>query len=330
MSVYFADLNEAEKAASAEINGKKSKTRCFGTVAYLPPADTTKVDFGESQWPNPNKKKIVCPRVLLVSTWTDGKFGFIGGASEGGENPMEAMTREFAEETGTTIPFESADHCFSIVGNNTATHIFARVTNDLDFFTSILAHFHTDNQREAYVEEVFTLVGLPIFLEGPADPAEFSWKKNIWGIARYLTFQNGILTPTLSGQYEPRDHFILILLKLKIVSVDLMKRIFALAHVFQRDMDPTTAGPVYLPSFDKFIAKSGVAAVLDDVLNVSQVVTSDSHDTSSTTAADTTATNATTAVSETATTATATVEADESLVDAAVPAAKVPRVDEKA
>lgn len=48
--------------------------------------------------------------------------------------------------------------------------------------------------REAYIDEVHTAVGLPLFLEGPADPSTFNgWSVNIQGIPRYLCNQGGIL-----------------------------------------------------------------------------------------------------------------------------------------
>ena len=47
--------------------------------------------------------------------------------------------------------------------------------------------------REAYMDEVFTAVGLPIFVEGPKDPRDYNgWKINIHGLPRYISSQGGI------------------------------------------------------------------------------------------------------------------------------------------
>jgi hypothetical protein len=46
--------------------------------------------------------------------------------------------------------------------------------------------------REAYIEEVHTAVGLPLFIEGPEDTSTITaW--SIQGLPRYLCCQGGIL-----------------------------------------------------------------------------------------------------------------------------------------
>jgi 8-oxo-dGTP pyrophosphatase MutT (NUDIX family) len=281
--IYFSTIEEAvnTQVRPTEEGKKPPRSRSFGTLIYVP-SEGSRIDFGVSQWPPVAKKQIVCPRVLLVSTWTDGKFGFVGGASKGTESPLETMNREFEEEIGTDFKFSIDDHCFSIVEKNVPTHIFAHVTDDVNLFTNILSTFHRNQSRKAYVDEVFTATGIPIFVEGPANPADFSWENNIWGLPRYLTFQGGTLTPTLNGDYTPRDQLLLVLLKRNVVSVPLMRRIFGLARVFQRDLliahdavvakalaagqQPPLADKAILPTFDEFLSKDGVAAVLRAVL----------------------------------------------------------------
>ena len=53
-----------------------TKFLCYGTVIYHP--QDYVVDFGPPQFPTKFNKKDKCPRILLISTWIDGKWGFIG------------------------------------------------------------------------------------------------------------------------------------------------------------------------------------------------------------------------------------------------------------
>ena len=57
-----------------------------------------------------------------------------------------------------------------------------------------ISYINGADTREAYIDEVHTAVGLPLFLEGPEDPSTFNgWSVNIQGIPRYLCNQGGIL-----------------------------------------------------------------------------------------------------------------------------------------
>jgi ADP-dependent phosphofructokinase/glucokinase len=85
-SQYVRKLDEALEILE---NSRASKIRLFsyGTVIYIPPSathkddpsvsstETNSIDFGTSC---ASDKKSRCPRVLLVSTWSDAKFGFVG------------------------------------------------------------------------------------------------------------------------------------------------------------------------------------------------------------------------------------------------------------
>lgn len=85
-SQYVSKLDEALEILE---NSRASKIRLFsyGTVVYIPASDmdkdalstsamqTNSMDFGSG--PASDKKRL-CPRVLLISTWSDAKFGFVG------------------------------------------------------------------------------------------------------------------------------------------------------------------------------------------------------------------------------------------------------------
>jgi 8-oxo-dGTP pyrophosphatase MutT (NUDIX family) len=220
-------------------------------VIYLPPSPI--IDFGESAYPCPYQKKLVSPRVLLVSTWTDGKYGFPGGGVKKGEDVISAMNREFFEEIGTKLEFSESDFCFSCETNDRVTYNFAKIIRDEDSFESLLRAFHSSD-RAAYVDEIMGVVGFPLWVEGPLDPASYSWKNNIWGLPRHLCFQGGSLTPTLQTNYQPRECLVLLLLVTGIVSQSLMKRVFALATALC-ESHPDTCVP--LEPFDALLARVG-------------------------------------------------------------------------
>lgn len=233
------------------------KHSSYGTVVFLPQPFT--VDFGVAPWPPVHLKKDVSPRVLLISTWTDNKFGFVGGNQKKGENSCETINREFAEETGSAVIFDESDFCFSFKSER-MTYVFAKVTSDEDYFNSLLINFHSV-PRPAYVNEVISIAGYPIWQEGPKTLEEVSWKKNIWGLARHLCSQGGCFTPTLGNTNIPREHFILLLLKLAIVPMEEMKHIFDLASHFTTEADPN-ARP--LPPFEDFLRTVGLSAGDED------------------------------------------------------------------
>lgn len=60
-------------AASAAVEGRKIVS--YGTLILMPTDYATMVvDFGSAAWPPQHDKAKVCPRVLLVSTWTDNRW----------------------------------------------------------------------------------------------------------------------------------------------------------------------------------------------------------------------------------------------------------------
>eukprot|EP00596_Hydrurales_sp_CCMP1899_P007453 CAMPEP_0119049706 /NCGR_PEP_ID=MMETSP1177-20130426/65980_1 /TAXON_ID=2985 /ORGANISM="Ochromonas sp, Strain CCMP1899" /LENGTH=183 /DNA_ID=CAMNT_0007027249 /DNA_START=212 /DNA_END=763 /DNA_ORIENTATION=+ len=146
------------------------------------------------------------------------------------------MNREFLEEVGTAVTYTNEDHCFSYLdtskpNQHVLTSVFCKHTSDVNLFNSILAAFHTLD-RKAYVDEVLGVVGLPLFLEGPENPADYNgWSVNIYGLPKYLTWQGGIFSRPNAMTSPARDHFLLVLLKSRVISVVLMTRIFDLCQM---------------------------------------------------------------------------------------------------
>jgi 8-oxo-dGTP pyrophosphatase MutT (NUDIX family) len=255
-SSYLFNYDDVTKHLST------AKHFVYGTVIFQP--EHAVIDFGPSAWPAKYSKKVSCPLVLLVQGWTDAMFGLVGGKVEKKESVVDAMNREFLEETGSAINFDF-EHDYKFSTYNPAddgsiarlTHLFVKIIHDRHVFQDILVNFHVNSGREAYLDEVFTLVGLPLFIEGPEDILAVNWQNNIWGLPRYLTSHHGgFLTPTLQSSYVVREHFVVMLLCSKLISIDLMRRVFYLCLGIQES-------PHLLPTFDDFIANSpGLAEVL--------------------------------------------------------------------
>lgn len=75
-------------------------------------------------------------------------------------------------ESCSTVGFEDTDLAFisaveGPVGRATLTYIFCKRTSDEAFFNNMLAAFYT-TPRKAYINEVYAVMSLPIFTEGPA------------------------------------------------------------------------------------------------------------------------------------------------------------------
>ena len=183
----YSDAISAQQLAGLKIV-------CYSTLLYTP--ESPAVDFGLPTWPPTLFKKDLSARILLVSTWTDGRWGFIGGGCKKGETPVAAVNREFTEETGTAVDFEEKDFCFCDIGEKTAVFVFCRVVLDLPYFNSVLSAFYTV-ERKAYPDEVLAMSGYPLWLEGPQSLSEVSWEKQIHGLPRHLVSNGGLMTPTL-------------------------------------------------------------------------------------------------------------------------------------
>lgn len=234
----------------------------YGTVIFKPKDAVT--DFGASSWPQVHDKQLVCYRIILVSTWTDGKPGFVGGKSKAklNESPIDTINREFREETGSEILFNDEDFCFAYQteNNSTPTFLFAKFTDDLDYFNSILTGFYVNN-RSAYVNEVLSLMGYPIWIEGPPHVSEVSWSNNVWGLPRHLTCQGGMFTPTLGGSSIPREHFLAILHLTGILDEELVRRVFHLASATSfLEARPLPAVEDFLSALGHFPRKASAAA----------------------------------------------------------------------
>ena len=84
----------------------------YGALLYTPPA-CTGVDMGVAPRDWRTYRATRAPRVLLVSTWADARWGFPGGGFRPTETPAEALSREFKEETGAAIAFSDSDFAFA-------------------------------------------------------------------------------------------------------------------------------------------------------------------------------------------------------------------------
>lgn len=79
-SQYVKNLSEAIKIV-ADSGASKVRYLSYGTVIFVPEAKQdalagdSSIDYGTAVATN---KKNRCPRVLLMSTWADAKFGFVG------------------------------------------------------------------------------------------------------------------------------------------------------------------------------------------------------------------------------------------------------------
>lgn len=170
---------------------------------------------------------------------------------------IDALNREYHEEIGLKLQFESDDYIFSCLHNNCISHFYVRVESNRDIFQSLLIHFHSNYCRDAYIEEVFSIMSIPLWIEGPEDISTVSWRNNVWGLPRYLTQAGGFLSPTLQNNFIVRDHFLLILLALDVINQDLMRRIFVLSDCLKEKSF------VKLPSFDEYLNIPGVMDVME-------------------------------------------------------------------
>ena len=79
-SQYVKNLAEAIRTV-ADSRASTVKYSSYGTVIFVPELeDDTRtgdfsIDYGTAE---ATDKKSRCPRVLLITTWADAKFGFVG------------------------------------------------------------------------------------------------------------------------------------------------------------------------------------------------------------------------------------------------------------
>lgn len=243
------------------------KETCYGTIVYLPPGPI--VDFGKEVWPAVHEKQKVCPRLLLVANWTDGRFFLVGGGVDKGESPLDAMNREFGEEMGSPGNFTEDDYCFSVkCSNRECSHIYGKTTPDLDMFNSILQAFYQNCDRKAYMEEVMAATGLPVWVEGPESLADFKFGNGIHGLPRMLGTGGAFKVHGESN--KTREYILLLLHYLKVVDTPLLTRIFDLAAAFTSEQMAKTEGTVghicaRLSSYAEFTTIPGVADLLNQV-----------------------------------------------------------------
>lgn len=250
MTKYYSSINQC----NLENPPGNCRHLAYGTVVYLPSSPL--IDFGPSTWPPVHIKKLVCPRVLMCQAWVDGRLTFVGGKSEKNESPVACLNREFHEETGSKVIFSEDERIFSRFGDGQTSHFFLKIFSIHEEFIELLINFHRQHLREAYVDEVFGLVGLPIWVEGPDNPLAASGNKDIWGLPRFLTPNGGgLMSLTLGNDFKVREQLLIILLKLKLVDENLMRKVFTLANSL-------TSNPVPLPTYEDFMNIPGLADVL--------------------------------------------------------------------
>ena len=95
-------------------------------------------------------------------------------------------------------------------------HLHIRRRSAVQLYCSVkavLSNFHGSPDRKAYVDEIISLSGVPLWMEGPENAADVSWSNNVWGLPRLLAMNGGFLTGTLNNSNIVRDQLVLILLR---------------------------------------------------------------------------------------------------------------------
>jgi len=210
-----------------------ARGRVYGTVIYIP--EDASVDFGSE------KDRTVCfdksvssPRVLLVSTWVDGLWGFAGGKMEpDDETPVQTMNREFIEETGCdTIEFTD-DHLawIRLSGDtNYPSYFYIFKTANKKEFEQVVGAFE-GRRPKGYVDEIFAVAGLPIWFEGPSNLDLLQWGDGIHGLPKIIQ----AMTPGISGSKVATDTLVLCLLYTGIMTMEQMKRVDDMAAKLNHD-----------------------------------------------------------------------------------------------
>ena len=229
-------------------------------------------DFGQSAWPPAYLKKNVCPRVVLVSTWTNSRFALPGGKGKGRESALDALNREFGEETGCSVNFDETTYAFSLVDDKKANHYFVKAVRDESEFNGVLKSFTDSSDRKAFVDEIFGSIAFPIWVEGPENAKSGTlWgDTQVWGLPRFLN----------SGSFreQDRDPFLILLAKAKVLDMVHVKRVFDLTNALQEESLRSSwlkrtihllkwllRETADLPSFEEFVSTPGLSAIIKDL-----------------------------------------------------------------
>ena len=223
-------------------------------------------------------RKTRAPRVLLVATWADARWGFPGGGIKPKETPAEALTREFLEETGAEEVFLDADFMFAqgtiaaappppaaegVCGGSaplgaaagmqthplsSLTYFFCKTTSDLAQFEAALGAFSAAKGR---TNEIYATCGMPLCYESPA-PSETSTKPSS-DLPKNLAFEGGAFVSSHGGVV--RENLLLALLCIGVLDEPALGRLLDLASRNTQYGQP-------LPSASAFLAMPGVAELL--------------------------------------------------------------------
>jgi len=116
---------------------------------------------------NKKNKEKVC-RMLLVIGWREGKWNQPGGTIEESEDALDALHREFCEETGYPRTkariFNEKDYLFTSETNfrenrSHKAHVFGKEINDREEFDRLI------NSKPENRNEIYAVVSVPICIE---------------------------------------------------------------------------------------------------------------------------------------------------------------------
>ena len=191
------------------------------------------------------------------------------------------MNREFEEEIGYKAGaiFRDEDYCFSVkINERTCSHIYARIYTDLAAYNEILSSFHLE--REAYIDEVFGLASLPLWIEGPDTIKKVKWGNSIHGLPKMLA--PGGAFKTKGDNNRTREQFLLLLRCLNILDDLNLSRTFYLTSFFQQSVKACAPDPKLPPqvqglsqvtnlhTWKEFISTPGIKQILQEVTDAAQ------------------------------------------------------------
>lgn len=107
--------------------GESKRNDVFGTVILVPPGANNRTNYDPQLGTRIGFDK--CPHILLAASYDNGRFKVPGGKSEGDEDIVAAMNREFVEETGNQLwKFTAEDRLFEFETSNRRTcHYFLKI-----------------------------------------------------------------------------------------------------------------------------------------------------------------------------------------------------------